>query len=110
MEIVNRMDRVGISDAYIRFNNRNVVDRCIYLPDETDVVIFGNKQLQGVYRWHHNDDQTETGSLVKIDPEQGTAQFIDEDRFDGYNLLWKRPFKLTMFSYSNQQAINHLLG
>ena len=110
MEIVNRTDRTGYSDAHIRFKNSNVLDRCLWLPDETDLIIFGQRQLQGVYRWHHNDKQAEMGSLVKIDPEQGTAQFVDEDRFDGYNLLWKRPLKLAMFSYSKQQAVNHLLG
>ena len=50
MEIVNRTDRTGYSDAHIRFKNSNVLDRCLWLPDETDLIIFGQRQLQGVYR------------------------------------------------------------
>jgi hypothetical protein len=110
MELLNRTDRAGYSDAHIRFKNSNVIDRCLWLPDETDLIIFGQRQLQGVYRWHHNDDQAEMGSLVKIDVERGTAQFVDDERFDGFNLFWKRPFKLATFSYSKQEAVNHLLG
>jgi len=117
VEIIDDTQRPSIGDAYIVFRSYSGFrDRSLFLPDKNDKAVFSASELKNVFRWYHQDNpsmQSRGSGLIKIDLSKGTAQFVNNDKFEDAggtslpNSVWGRPLKIVRFRYKNKEALAH---
>lgn len=105
-----------LGDAYIAFRSFNFRDRSLFLPDKNDKANFSASELKNVFRWYHQDNpsmQSRGSGLIKIDLSKGTAQFVNNDKFEDAggtslpNSVWGPPIRIVRFRYNSKEALAH---